>query len=473
MTRFHALAAVLAATIITGASPAFAADFYETQLRLGADSYRAGRIPEAIDYLRIANFGLLERTDLLTEGLARLAMAESAAGRADELKKTLTRFLAIERQYSSWQKVAMSGEERAAFEKILLATMPKESIASVPSLTALAAPPVSEARELTPEQQRRQLEQKAAADPSNPEWPLELAREARARRDDKAALRWCEKALRADPAAHEARAMRLAIFTARKDDKAALAELRATPEEAWGAQPGIAADAFVVYVRTKNFTQADAVASRLRESAGAREDVASATAALAAWRESQKPAEASAVHLPAEAPPSSEPAPAPSVSVVPMPAESAPAVEAPPAAPVAGPGDVADARNEASRGSFTGAQDRIGTALSQAKKLMSANRPVDAQRLLRDELQKTPGSRELRLAMIEASCLARDWRTGESQLGLVEPFRKGEDRYRFYAAVVLFESGKAEPAKTLMAQAAPSLAASPYVDYYVKAILGE
>jgi hypothetical protein len=145
----------------------------------------------------------------------------------------------------------------------------------------------------------------------------------------------------------------------------------------------------------------------------------------------------------------------------------------PPSTPVGGPGDVVDERTEASRGSFTGAQDRVGATLSQAKKMMSANRPADAQRLLRDELVKTPGSRELRLAMIEASCLARDWRTGEAQVGLVEPFRKGEDRYRFYAAVVLFETGKVEPAKTLMAQAAPSLAPSPYVDHYVKVILGE
>lgn len=469
------MAAVLAATIIAGALPASGADFYEAQLRLGAESYRAGRYTEAIDYLHIANFGFLEKNELLAEGIARLAMAESAAGRKDDLDKTLSRFLAIERQYPAWSKAAMSREERAAFEKLLLATLPKESVATVPSLAHLVAAPAEETRELTPEQRRKQLEAKAAAEPANPEWPLALARDARARGDARAALKWSERALKADAGAHEAHAIRLAIFTARKDDGKALAELRATPEEAWEAFPGIAADALVVYTRSKSFAQADAVAPRVSEADLARSDVAGAMAAARERSAKQSapppdsteaPAVGETVAPAAATPPAAEPAAA-------APTVTAAAPELPAATPVNGTGDVVDARTEASRGSFTGSQDRIGAALTSAKKLMSSGRPGDAQRLLRDELARTPGSRELRLAMLEASCLARDWRTGDAQIALVEPFRKGEDRYRFYAAVVLHETGKPEPAKTLMAECAPRLAPSPFVDFYVKAVLGQ
>jgi len=470
------MAAVLAAMIISAAFPAFGADFYEAQLRLGAESYRAGRFSEAIDYLHIANFGFLEKSELLSEGLARLAMAESAAGRKDELDKTLSRFLAIERQFSAWSKAAMSNEDRAAFEKLLLATLPKESISSVPSLAHLGAPPPEEMRELTPDQRRKLLEAKAKTEPGNPEWPLELARDANARGDTKAALKWCEKALKADAGAHEAHAMRLSIFTARKNDAAALKELSATPDSAWEAFPGIAADALVVFTRSKSYAQADAVVMRVTEADQSRADVAAAMAAARERSAKQSEAATETSETPDVAPPTVSETPETAAPAATMPTAAtvaAPAPELPAATPVAGAGDVVDARTEASRGSFTGTQDRIGATLTSAKKLMSSGRPADAQRLLRDELMKTPGSRELRLAMLEASCLARDWRTGDAQISLVEPFRKGEDRYRFYASVVLFETGKPEPAKTLMAECAPRLAPSPFVDYYVKAVLGD
>lgn len=465
--------------MISVANPAAGADFYETQLRLGAEAYRAGRYSEAIDYLHIANFGFLEHTELLSEGLARLAMAEAAAGHNDDLDKTLSRFVAVERQYPSWSKVAMSADDHAAFEKLLLARLPKESISSVPSLAHLAAPPAEELRELTPDQRRRQLESNAKSEPGNPIWPLQLAREARERGDSRSALKWSDRALKIDPGTHEAHAIRLAIFTEKRDDKRALAELRATPEAAWDDFPGIAADALVVFTRTKNFEQADRAAPRVTEGDQSRDDVAAALAAAHARSAAQSEAAPAAEVAPTitESVPPQQPSlaadPEPTVAPSSSPSVTTTSPDLPEATPVTGPGDVVDARSEASRGSFTGTQDRIGMTLTNSKKLMAAGRAPDAQRLIRDELVKTPGSRELRLAMLEASCLARDWRTGDAQISLVEPFRRGEDRYRFYAAVVLFETGKPDPAKTLMAECASRLAPSPFVDYYVNAILGK
>lgn len=447
------------------AIPAFGADFYETQLRLGAEAYRAGRLSEAIDYLRIANFGLLDRTTLLSEGLARLALAESAAGRSEELQKTLSRFLAVERQFPSYAKAGLVADERAAFEKLLLTSLPKESIVSVPSLASVAPSTVRETAEMTPEQRRRYLEGKASSEPSNPEWPLTLARDARDRGDTKAALKWTDKALRADAKSAEAHAIRLAIFTARKDDSKALAELRAMPDEAWSEIPGIVADAFVVFTRTKNEAQADAIATRISEADLERTDVA---AAMESWRARMASSSAAA-----QAPSSSSPASTESETSAPAePTSPEPQKATPPATPVAGAPDVLDTPARPATGSFTGTQDRVSAALMAAKKLTNANQPVDAQKVLRDELRRTPESRELRLALLEASCLARDWRTGASQISMVEPFRTTEDRYRFYAAVVLFETGRADEAKPIMAEAAPRLASSPFVDHYVKLILG-
>ena len=282
----------------------------------------------------------------------------------------------------------------------------------------------------------------------------------------KATLRWTDKAVRADEDNAEAHAMRLAIFSQRKDDSKALTELRAMPDAAWSEIPGVVADAFVVFTRTKNDAQADTLATRISATDLERADVA---AAMDRWRARTASAADSA---PAA---SAMPSGVSEIQVIPestSPATAAAQAQVPLAEPVAGAPDVLDAPNRSSRGSFTGSQDRTEVALASAKKLMTGSQPVEAQKILAEELRKTPGSRDLRLAMLEASCLARDWRTGSAQISMVEPFRVAEDRYRFYAAVVHFESGRTEEAKPLMAEAAPRLASSPFVDHYVKVILG-
>ncbi|MGK2855998.1 MAG: hypothetical protein ACSLFQ_02200 [Thermoanaerobaculia bacterium] len=450
MTMAQRVSTVLATVIMIVAIPARGADFYEAQLRLGAESLRAGRLQEAMDYLRVANFGLLDRTTLLAEGMVRLALAESAAGRTDDVQKTVTRFVSIERQFPSYAKAALDPDERASFEKLLLSVVPKEMIASVPSLAAIVPSVARATAEMTPDQRRRFLEGKVKSDSGNPEWPLALAREAIGRNDQRGALKWSERALRAGDGSGEAHAIRLSVFTARRDDSKALGELAKVPDEAWTAFTGVVPDAFVVYTRTGNGEQADLLATRITGLDLERSDVASA---MESWRSRSAATTAAGGD---------------SSSAV---GESAGA-GAPAASPVEGPADAMADRNAALLGSFTGSQDRTVVALTAAKKLMNENQPVEAQKVLRDELRRAPASRDLRIALLEASCLARDWRTGSAQLSLVEPFRDGEDRYRFYAAVVLFELGRADEAKPLMEAAAPKLARSPFVEHYVKAVLG-
>lgn len=460
MTRLQRGVAFLMLALMIGAIPLFGADFYEAQLRNGVEAFRAGRTLEAIDYFRIANFGFLDHTLLLSEGLARLAVAESAAGRKEQLGRTLERFVSLERQFPSYAKANLDAQTKAAFEKILLVSITSETLASVPSLASLAPSVERDTAEMTPEQRRKYFESKASKEPRNPEWPLALAVGARERGDDKTAIKWADRALKADKNNIAARVLKLAIYTERQNDSRALTEIRALPEAAWLERPSVVADAFVVFVRSGKLDQAGVLVARIPESEQGRSDVA---AALETYR-------ARTTHPPANPAPAEPEVSAAAPPSQPMTLPSTP-VEAPKSVPVKGSVDVADTRAPVTQGSFTASADPIAKALTNAKKTLEAGDPSEAQRTIRDALRKTPGSRDLRLAMLEASCLARDWPTGISQLTLIEPFRNGEDRYRFYAAVVLFESGRSADAKPLMTEALPRLVRSEFVEHYAKLVL--
>jgi len=68
-----------------------------TALRQGQAAYRAGRFAEAAGYLRIARFSSLENPPLYLQVLARLALAEDAAGQPEARDTTLDRFRETER----------------------------------------------------------------------------------------------------------------------------------------------------------------------------------------------------------------------------------------------------------------------------------------------------------------------------------------------------------------------------------------
>ena len=65
-----------------------------------------------------------------------------------------------------------------------------------------------------------------------------------------------------------------------------------------------------------------------------------------------------------------------------------------------------------------------------------------------------------------------DWRVASAQIPLVEPFGEGEEAWMFYASVSHFETGAVEIARTLLTRAKPKIIPSPYVDFYLKKILG-
>lgn len=283
----------LAAFVIWAAFavPMCAADFNQDRLQEGRIAFQQKRFGEAIDQFRVAAFGSLDQPVLLTECLARLALAQASADKAADADETLNRFVEVERQFGGFGKANLEPELRSSFQLLLTRRIPPGVLAGVPSLSELSEPPPSH-----------------------------------------------------------------------------------------GARPP--------------------------------------TGSKAAR---------------ASAPPS----------------------------PTKVPNEVASP----SRG------ERSRQALAESRRLISASRSADAERILTQALAADPENRELRLSLLEASCLNRTYGTAIAQLPAVTPFAEEEAPSMFYAAVSLYEVGRRSEARDLM-QRVGSRVSGPLVDEYAKKIMG-
>ena len=111
--------------------------------------------------------------------------------------------------------------------------------------------------------------------------------------------------------------------------------------------------------------------------------------------------------------------------------------------------------------------DRV---LVAAQRLITRNRPGDAAKIVYRQLTKTPARRDLRLTLLEAATLNKDWRTAAAQTDLLQPFAEGEEVSMFYAAVALFESGRKSDARRLLERSRELVPKTEYVRYYTKRI---
>jgi TonB family protein len=98
------------------ASPAAAQDFSEIRLRLGRDAYRAHRPADAIDPLRVAAFGLLDRPAQLCEALVFLALAQETSARHTEAQASLERLSDVERRLPACAEADVDSATRSEFE---------------------------------------------------------------------------------------------------------------------------------------------------------------------------------------------------------------------------------------------------------------------------------------------------------------------------------------------------------------------
>ena len=449
---------VAATTILALAGPLAAEDFYEQQLRLGKADMLAGRVPQASDELRISAFGFLDRPPLLVEALVRLTLAQSALSQSSAVSQTLNRLLEVERRFPAYASSAIEPQTRAAFEALLLKNIARSDLAGIPAFARLIRSEAVKVADLPVEKRSAAYEAGFRRSSKDIEWPLEAARDAAARGLDDETARWAKRALAIAPG-HEAAQALLAHAIARRGDcKTALTQIAAFPSSVLQSHVELLGDQVVCLVKQSRWSEADGAAKKLPDSERSRSDVARALQDVNARRnpaplKSLPVAGAAAVvSNPASRPPSSTGTSAPASSSGKSngsgsdPA-STPAVTRPPSS-------------------------KSTDVLAAGKALVQKGSFAEATKLLQTAVAADPTNRDLRLALLEAAFLSRDWRTAVSQVPAAAPFKSGEEASMFYAGAALYESGKHVEARQMMERARPQLPSTPLVDYYLRLVLG-
>ena len=442
---------------MAASAAAGAEDFNAERLRSGEDLYAEKRYAEAIDQFRIAAFGYLDQPAASVAVLVRLSLAQSAAGKASDADATILRFLEVERLSRSYPPKGLPPEVAADFRSLLLRRVPEETLLSIPSLAGLVETEDQKLAHLPPAQRRTAMEAMARREPNSAKWPVAIARDALERGDAKDAEVWATKALAIEANLAEALAVRARARMARGDYRGALADLGALPAGALEKRPELNADRFVCLVEVGDWPGADRAAASLPSSVAARADVARATQKLAAEKQRRSPSTGAAPSTAAA--PLTRPAPSTGAATAAAgkpPAKPQTPAAAPPAPPAQNNDPAASSR----------------AALDESRRLVYAGRAGDAQRLLTSALQADENNRALRLALLEAACLGRAYPTAAAQIPLVQPFSESEAPSMFYAAVVLYETGRVQDAQTYLRRA-KSRVAGPLVDEYSRKILGE
>lgn len=126
--------------VMLAASPLLGEDFYEGQLRSAKISIAASRPSDAADELRIASFGFLDRPQLLSESLVRLALAQAEIN-SSELARTLDRFLEVEGRFGVYATASLEANVRASFENLLRSKIGVDRLTAIPTLAAVGAAP--------------------------------------------------------------------------------------------------------------------------------------------------------------------------------------------------------------------------------------------------------------------------------------------------------------------------------------------
>ena len=158
------------------APPAPAQEYSETRLRQGRDAYRARREADAIDPLRIAAFGLMDRPAQLCEALVFLALAQEAAGHHADARTAVERIADVARRFPTCAAADVDRTSRSEFEaRFHLSLLSPVAVAtSPPAAAARLNPSRSDASERTVQPvatMSARLPKSEAADPPRPANP--------------------------------------------------------------------------------------------------------------------------------------------------------------------------------------------------------------------------------------------------------------------------------------------------------------
>jgi thioredoxin-like negative regulator of GroEL len=402
-----------------------AQDFYEQQLQNAKNNLAGARTVQAVDELRIAAFGFLDRPPLLVEALVRLAVAQNSLGQTEAARSTVDRFFTVEQRFPFYASLTLDEKVKSSFEALVLQSVARNVIAATPSVARLVKTVLEQVGDLPVEQRSAAFEAGAKKEPRNIQWPLTAARDAASRNSHDEVLRWTSRAFAIESANMDATTLAIHARAARGDCREALAAIGKVRAAELEKRPELRGDQVVCLVKTGKMKEAAPILAKLPESVQARADVAAAAKLIT---DGSKPPVTNT----------------PSATALPTTRDSRPAASSPSNSPL-----LARTRSLVQQGAFAEAVDELRKA-------------VDTE----------PRNRSYRLALLEAAVLAKDWRIASSQLGAVNPLKAGEELYMFYSAVTLFETGRTGDARDMMERARGRMNSSPLVDYYIKAVLG-
>ncbi|HEY6049760.1 MAG TPA: hypothetical protein VIZ58_00820, partial [Thermoanaerobaculia bacterium] len=114
------------------------AAYVDDQIREGRQAWEAKQYAEAAEHFRLAGFAAVEAPVRFTEALARLALAQEAAGAHADADATIARFLEVEQRSSRYAEAPLELPFRVVFERFLRSRVPADRLAAVPSLAGVA-----------------------------------------------------------------------------------------------------------------------------------------------------------------------------------------------------------------------------------------------------------------------------------------------------------------------------------------------
>lgn len=147
--------------------------FYLNLLRDGQHALDRKDFREAARDFRLACFGMLDEPRTLTDCLARLALAQDAAGEVEGFRDTFQRLVELEDRFKAYSQADLAPELRAALEARLASRLPAATLEGAPAFRSTlgkkgAAAPAKAPEKLpqkTPEKAPEKTPEKATTAP--------------------------------------------------------------------------------------------------------------------------------------------------------------------------------------------------------------------------------------------------------------------------------------------------------------------
>lgn len=422
---------VLGGALLASSALSAAVDpFYEGLLRQGRLAYEGGDWQAAVTSLRLACFGHLDEPALLTEGLARLAVAQAHSGDEAGFRETFHRIVDVHERFETYSPTAVPADVRTALETAVSASIPPEFLASSPAFSHLVSggePAGGDLAALPAKRRRGALVERMESDPDEHRWPLLLAETELELGNLAAAVSAAARALALDPGNQDALCVR----------GRAQAEL--------GRCPLAVTD---LTTCRRIYTDVDTSLAMLRcqveldRIAEARSLLAALPAELRETRAIRRLARSLPQTLSDAAAAATDADPNPSVS----------------------------AAHDA------GLSAEESETVEQARALLASARTLEtleeALALARPVADRHPAKRAVQHLMAEIAYRASHWSEAVAYFERGGIPRADEPKLLFYLAVAYWESGRRDDASEALRLAQPNLQRSPYVDSWVERILG-